>query len=70
MEYDGFNHDEINEVKHSIEPILLSIDWDDAAKEMLKKKDEWYSLDFFQQSEYKCNYFGISKERYKMVVWE
>jgi hypothetical protein len=69
-EYDGFDHDEINEAKHSVEPILLSIDWDDAAKEILKRKDEWYSLDFFQQSEYKCNYFGISKERYKMVVWE
>ena len=69
-EYDGFDYDEINEVKENMEPILTSIDWDDAAAGLLKKKDEWYHLDFFSQSDYKCNYFGIANERWKMVVWE
>jgi hypothetical protein len=69
-EYDGFDHDEINEVKEKMEPILLSIDWDDGAKQLIKNKDEWYHLDFFRQSDYKCNYFGICHERWKMVVWE
>lgn len=69
-EYDGFDHDEINEVKEKMEPILLSIDWDDGAKQLIKKKDEWYNLDFFRQSDYKCNYFGICHERWKVVVWE
>lgn len=69
-EYDGFDYKEINEKKEEVEKILLSIDWDDAAKEILKRKDEWYYLDFFKQSEYKCNYFGVGAERYKMVIWE
>lgn len=69
-EYDGFDHDEINEMKEKMEPILQSIDWDDGAKQLIKKKDEWYDLDFFRQSDYKCNYFGICNERWKMVVWE
>lgn len=69
-EYDGFDCDEINEIKQKMEPILTSIDWDDAAKQLLKKKDEWYPLDFFSQSDYKCRYFGIEQERWKMVVWE
>ena len=69
-EYDGFDYDEINEIKQKMEPILTSIDWDDAAKQLLKKKDEWYTLDFFKQSDYKCRYFGITQERWKMVVWE
>lgn len=69
-EYDGFDYNEINQIKQKMEPILLSIDWDDGAKQLIKKKDEWYSLDFFAQSEYKCNYFGICHERWKMVVWE
>jgi hypothetical protein len=69
-EYDGFSYDEIERVRKSIEPILLSIDYDDAAQSMLKRKDEWHSLDFFAQSDWKCNYFGIPKERFKMVIWE
>lgn len=69
-EYDGFNHDEINECKEIVEKVLLNIDWDDAGREILKRKDEWYHLDFFSQSDYKCNYFGISSERFKMVVWK
>ncbi len=68
-EYDGFNYDEIIDRKIEVEQILLNIDWDDAAKEILKRKDEWYHLDFFRQSDYKCNYFGIGPERWKMVVW-
>jgi len=69
-EYDGFNYDEINETKLKIEPVLLAIDWEDGAKQLLKTKDEWYYLDFFKQSAYKCNYFGICNERWKMVVWQ
>lgn len=69
-EYDGFDHDEINDRKLEVEQQLISIDWDDAAKEILKRKDEWFSLDFFAQSDYKCNYFGIGSERWKMVVWD
>lgn len=68
-EYDGFDFNEINDKKQETEQVLLGIDWDDAAKEILKRKDEWYSLDFFAQSDYKCNYFGIGSERWKMVVW-
>lgn len=68
-EYDGFDYNEINDKKQQVEQQLLSIDWDDAAKEILKRKEEWYNLDFFKQSDYKCNYFGIGSERWKMVVW-
>lgn len=68
-EYDGFDYDEINDKKLEVQERLKSIDWDDAAKEILKRKDEWYHLDFFKQSDYKCNYFGIGSERWKMVVW-
>lgn len=68
-EYDGFEYNEINDKKLQVEEQLVSIDWDDAAKEILKRKDEWYHLDFFKQSDYKCNYFGIGSERWKMVVW-
>jgi hypothetical protein len=61
---------EILTIKEKIEPILLSIDWLDAGKQLLKRKDEWHHLEFFEQSDWKCNYFNVPKERFKMVIWE
>jgi hypothetical protein len=68
-EYDGFSLDEIEAAKSKVEKIVLSIDWDEAAKEILRRKDEWHCLDFFGQSDWKCNYFGLPPERFKMVAW-
>lgn len=68
-EFDGFDYNEINDKKLEVEQYLANIDWDEAAKEILKRKDQWFHLDFFAQSDYKCNYFGIGSERWKMVVW-
>ena len=69
-EFDGFSYDEIQQRKIMLESILINIDWDWAAIQLLKRKDDWHSLDFFAQSLYKCNFFGIGAERFKMVAWE
>lgn len=69
-EYDGFDYEEIIDMKSFVEPRLLNIDWDDAGKQILKHKDEWHHLGFFAQSDWKCNYFEIPKERFKMVIWK
>lgn len=69
-EWDGFDYEEVEAVRQQVEPTLASTDWDDAAQQILKHKDQWHDLDFFSQSEWKCNYFGIPKERFKMVAWE
>lgn len=69
-EYDGFSFDEIDQVRKYLEKKFLTIDWDEAAKEILRLKEEWINLDFFSQSDWKCNFFGIPKERFKMVTWK
>ena len=69
-EYDGFNHDEILAVKQQFETTVLNIDWDDAGIQLLKRKDQWHHLDFFSQSDWKCNFFGVEKERFKMIIWK
>ena len=69
-EWDSFDYEEIKAVRKEVEPVLLNIDWTDAARQLLNKKAEWHSLDFFAQSDWKCNYFGIAKERFKMVIWK
>lgn len=69
-EWDSFNYNEIETIKQTIEPKLKSIDWDDAAAQILKHKEDWHHLDFFAQSRWKCDYFGIPEERFKMVAWQ
>ena len=32
--------------------------------------DEWIGLDFQAQSAWKCDYFGIEHERFKLVAWD
>jgi hypothetical protein len=68
-EWDSFNYEEIQAVKLEIEPVLKAIDWQDAAQNILAKKAQWHDLDFFAQSAWKCNYFGVPEERFKMVAW-
>jgi hypothetical protein len=68
-EWDSFDYLEIQAVKLEIEPVLKAIDWQDAAQNILAKKDQWHDLDFFAQSAWKCNYFGVPEERFKMVAW-
>jgi hypothetical protein len=69
-EYDGFSYEEICAVKDAIEPIIKAIDFEQAGRDLLKYKDKWHHLDFFAQSDWKCEFFGIPKERFKMVIWE
>lgn len=68
-EWDSFDYVEIECIRKIIEPRLQAIDWDDAAQEILKHKEEWHHLDFFAQSRWKCKHFGIPEERFKMVAW-
>lgn len=69
-EYDGFEYGEIEEQRERWQPTLLHMDWDDAGQRLLKHKAEWHHLGFFEQSAWKCKYFGIIDERFKMVAWE
>lgn len=68
-EWDSFDYNEIQQVKETIEPRLLAIDWEQAAKDLIKYKDKWHHLEFFAQSDWKCEYFGVPRERFKMVIW-
>jgi hypothetical protein len=68
-EWDSFIYEETECIRKTIEPILKSIDWQDAALQILAKKDQWHHLDFFAQSAWKCKYFGVPEERFKMVAW-
>jgi hypothetical protein len=69
-EYDGFDYEEVQVRKLQVQAKLATIDWDEAGEQILKHKDAWHHLDFFEQSHWKCDYFGIPRERFKMVAWK
>lgn len=70
FEYDSYELDEVSKVKLKVEETVCNVDWDWAAKQMLKKKDEWINLEFFDQSEWKTSFFGLPRERFRMNAWE
>lgn len=70
FEYDSYNLNEIQEMKGRVEEKLSTIDWNWAAEIVLEKKNEWIELEFFDQSEWKTNFFGLPKERFKVNAWE
>ena len=69
-EWDAFEYDAVMEKKHELEYFVLQQDWDDIAKRLWKKKDEWLYLDFFEQTKWKTDYFGLSPEKFKNVIWD
>jgi hypothetical protein len=70
FEYDSYNLSEVQEIKERVEEAMVIVDWDFAAQLILEKKHEWIDLDFFEQSKWKTDFFGLPAERFKMNAWE
>lgn len=69
-EWDSFNYEAVIEKKLEIEQLVLNLDWDQVAEELWERKDEWYHLDFFDQTKWRTDYFNLSPEKFKNVIWE
>lgn len=69
-EFDSFDYQEIQDLKLELEQKFLRIDWAAAALELLRRKHEWHHLGFFEQSDYRCGFFGLPSEQFKMVIWD
>ena len=68
-EWDTFKYEQIEGVRKEVENVIETVDWDEAALELLERKTEWMDLEFFEQSLWKTNFFHLKPERFKMVVW-
>lgn len=69
-EYDSFDYNKIVSMKKLLEDKLITCNFDEIVRDLLNKKNEWFYLDFFKQSEWKTNYFNIEPEKFKMVAWQ
>lgn len=68
-EWDDFDYRKVAKVKKQVENIVTNVDWDDAAKSLWNRRDEWINLPFFEQSDWKCSYFGLGPEKFKEIIW-
>lgn len=69
-EWDSFEYEPIAERKAAIEQFVTVQDWDMHAKELLKRKSEWFDLDFFGQSKWRTDYYNIPPEKFKHIIWD
>ena len=69
-EWDTFEYEEVIEKKLEVEELVLRLNWDEVATDIWNLRDEWYHLDFFEQSKWRTDYFGISPEKFKHVIWD
>jgi hypothetical protein len=70
FEYDSFEYNHIQEIKAKVETRIKEVDWEVAANSLLKNKNKWINLDFFEQSKWKTDFYGLPAEHFKMVAWE
>jgi hypothetical protein len=69
-EHDSFSYEDALKMKALVEDRVLKLDWVATARNLLLRKEEWINLEFFEQSSWKCRYFGLPDERFKMVCWQ
>lgn len=68
-EWDTFRFDNIYRQKMMIEEFVMNTDWDNKAQELLARRSEWQDLEFFAQSKWKTDFYGLPEEKFKQVVW-
>ena len=69
-EWDSFDYEAVQEKKLEIEEFIIHKDWDDIANLLWNRKNEWLYLDFFEQTKWRTDFFGLSPEKFKNVIWE
>lgn len=69
-EYDCFTYEEAVRMKKIVEEKVTKMDWEEVARDLLSRKLEWFNLEFFEQSAWKCRYFDLPNERFKMICWQ
>lgn len=68
-EYDGFNVESAETMKKKLEDVIFKTNFEEVSLDLIRRKNEWMNLEFFAQSDWKCKYFGVPSERFKLVTW-
>lgn len=69
-EWDSFEYELVMQKKEEIEQFVVNTDWDAIALDLWKIKDTWFNLEFFDQSKWRTDYFNLTPEKFKNVIWD
>lgn len=69
FEWDDIHFGEVARKKLQVEALVTSTDWEIQAQEMWDRRKEWQKLNFFAQSDWKTQFWGLPKEQFKEVIW-
>jgi len=69
-EWDGFNFNDVAQKKEEIERFVSKQNWGISARIVWERRDEWMEMDFFGQSKWRTDFFALSPEKFKNIVWE
>jgi len=65
VEFDDYDYNRINEKKNELEEWILQQDWEDLAKQIRDKRDQWAHLHGHAQNDWKARYLlGWGKAEY------
>lgn len=72
FEWDSFMFERAEQTRQIVTRQLTSYTperWTAVSNELIDRWSEWSALPFFEQSDWKCNFYGLPKEQFKMVCW-
>jgi hypothetical protein len=69
-EWDGFNFKDVLQKKEEIERFISNQNWEISAQIIWERRDEWFEMDFFGQSKWRTDFFDLSPEKFKNIIWE
>ncbi len=69
-EYDGFDYNEVADKKEIMDEFLRTRTGMNGQRPCWNARMSGINWAFFEQSEWKTEFFGIDKERFKMVLWK
>lgn len=69
FEHDFFEYDRCIEMQLAYQQLFISADWQDLAQSVYRRRAEWEHLGFFEQSKWKCEFFGVVPENFGQTIW-
>lgn len=68
-EWDALSYNAVRDMQGVIEEFVDKADFADIAEKLWAKRDKWEHLTYDEMSNYKCDFVGMPRERYKMANW-
>lgn len=69
LEWDHSDVIAVGAMKVKVEGWLMSMDWEDAARRLRAKKNEWQHLPAMDQNDWRARFFGFNRSESVLKIW-